>query len=149
MAIGQLAPPAADQNTPDPPPPPPSNKQSPTPILVPLPPVPGSTAAKPNTSTAEAHAAAVPQLPPSQCDFDVLMVCDCRRHWYSDADGSTERFKARLLQALAPYSRRMFLGTSMGGFAALLFAEHADVTLVFGPQVCHARALRDPLAHPE
>eukprot|EP00667_Euglena_gracilis_P001359 EG_transcript_1359 len=72
---------------------------------------------------------------PAGADFDILFVCDCHRRWYADAEGSTEPFRQKLQAALQPYRRRFFLGSSMGGFGALSFADEADVTLVFGAQV--------------
>lgn len=75
-------------------------------------------------------------------DFDVLCLCDSNAQWYYDREGepsgaSVERLEVerKLRSLVAGYRRVMFLGVSMGGFAALEYAHLADTVAVFGPQI--------------
>jgi hypothetical protein len=75
--------------------------------------------------------------------FDVLYVADTARSWYGgsgfgdgDAGETAERrWRGAVREISGEYERVVHLGDSMGASAALLFADLADVSLAFCPQV--------------
>ena len=75
--------------------------------------------------------------------FDVLYVADTARSWYGgsgfgdgDAGETAERrWRGAIAEISRRYGRVVHLGDSMGASAALLFADLADVSLAFCPQV--------------
>lgn len=75
--------------------------------------------------------------------FDVLYVADTARSWYGGAgfgDGDAgetaeRRWRGAVREISGEYERVVHLGDSMGASAALLFADLADVSLAFCPQV--------------
>ena len=75
--------------------------------------------------------------------FDVLYVCDSTRSWYG-GDGfenqdmgekSQIAWRAAIGEVSKRYEKVIHLGDSMGASAALLFADLADCSLAFCPQV--------------
>merc|ERR1719410_1215668 len=65
-------------------------------------------------------------------DYDVLIACDGRMRWYSEDAEAVEQALGRVC---ARYKKRLFIGASMGGYAALRHgAKHADTVIAFGPQ---------------
>jgi hypothetical protein len=76
--------------------------------------------------------------------IDQLHVLDPNRSWYMQGpEGEWDGYEyytqvlseqLRKLKAETPYKRVCFLGNSMGGSAACLYAQHADAVLAFCPQ---------------
>lgn len=75
-------------------------------------------------------------------EFDVLSTVDAGLHWY--ADERAPAFERRLARITRRYERCLFLGSSMGGFGALLYSYLADAVYVFSPQVSVADARLRP-----
>ena len=72
--------------------------------------------------------------------YDVLYVADTTRSWYHGearcTNDATERaWRERVTAVAGRYARVLNLGDSMGASAALLFADAADHSLAFCPQV--------------
>ncbi|CAJ1405576.1 unnamed protein product [Effrenium voratum] len=68
-------------------------------------------------------------------DFDVLSLCDTGAQWYCDvAEREQLQLESKLREFVKNYRRVIFLGVSMGGFAALSNSHLANSVLVFGPQ---------------
>ena len=75
--------------------------------------------------------------------FDVLYVSDTSRAWYGGdwcdpgrgGARSEMRWRAAIEEVARDYDRVLHLGDSMGASAALLFADVADASLAFCPQV--------------
>jgi len=65
-------------------------------------------------------------------NFDVLLLCDTRMRWYLEDRDQLERDIEHITK---PYERVMMVGSSMGGFGALLYAHLADKVVAFSPQV--------------
>jgi len=73
-------------------------------------------------------------------DFDVLLLVDPHRQWYSNPGGGSGSldsgpFTRELAAVTSKYDRVCSIGASMGGFAALSHAHLVDAVLVFGPQI--------------
>lgn len=82
-------------------------------------------------------------------DFDVLSLCDTAAQWYADATEREQlKLESKLQKFVKDYRRVVFLGVSMGGFAALSNSHLASSVLVFGPQtdltISHLRPGFDP-----
>lgn len=90
-----------------------------------------------------AGAGAAAAVTAARLGFDVLYVADTARSWYGGAgfgDGDAgetaeRRWRGAVREISDEYERVVHLGDSMGASAALLFADLADVSLAFCPQV--------------
>jgi len=90
-----------------------------------------------------AGAGAAAAVAAARVGFDVLYVADTARSWYGgsgfgdgDAGETAERrWRGAIEEISRGYGRVVHLGDSMGASAALLFADLADVSLAFCPQV--------------
>lgn len=82
-------------------------------------------------------------------DFDVLCMCDSNAQWYYDTDSHKLDVESKLRDLVAGYRSVLFLGVSMGGFAALSYAHLADTVAVFGPQTDLTRSHLRPGFKPE
>ena len=90
-----------------------------------------------------AGAGAAAAVTAARLGFDVLYVADTARSWYGgggfgDGDGgetAERRWRGAVAEISSQYARVVNLGDSMGASAALLFADLADVSLAFCPQV--------------
>ena len=90
-----------------------------------------------------AGAGAAAAVAAARVGFDVLYVADTARSWYGgsgfgdgDAGETAERrWRGAIAEISRRYGRVVHLGDSMGASAALLFADLADVSLAFCPQV--------------
>jgi hypothetical protein len=90
-----------------------------------------------------AGAGAAAAVTAARLGFDVLYVADTARSWYGGAgfgDGDAgetaeRRWRGAVREISGEYERVVHLGDSMGASAALLFADLADVSLAFCPQV--------------
>lgn len=74
-------------------------------------------------------------------DADRIFVRDLRQRWYhggiKEAQmGGLNEYEEVLEKLLAPYNRKVFIGNSMGGFAALYFGSKlgADAIIAFDAQ---------------
>lgn len=76
----------------------------------------------------------------AEFNADRLFLRDVRQAWYHDGvEGlgkSLPEVEDGLARLLAPYRRKVFVGNSMGGFAALYFGSRlaADSVIAFAPQ---------------
>ena len=90
-----------------------------------------------------AGAGAAAAVAAARVGFVVLYVADTARSWYGgsgfgdgDAGETAERrWRGAIAEISRRYGRVVHLGDSMGASAALLFADLADVSLAFCPQV--------------
>ena len=90
-----------------------------------------------------AGAGAAAAVTAARLGFDTLYVADTARSWYGgggfgdgDAGETAERrWRGAVAEISGRYARVVHLGDSMGASAALLFADLADVSLAFCPQV--------------
>jgi len=78
-------------------------------------------------------------MAPVEDSLDVLHVLDPAFSWYQQDPScewkGLEYYHNQIKELTSSYHRVMYLGDSMGGAAALLFADLADKVLVFTPQI--------------